>query len=137
MKKDSALFKWIWVVLCFFGLLLSGCAGSIKNLPLNAWVQPVSSGTQSDDRFVYIAYLGTGGYLIRQGERTILTAPFFSHPSIPQILLGRIKADKKPFVQKVLNDFVLGSDRQAFLVKFLNSHSLISKKGSKTFQKTL
>lgn len=95
MKKDSALFKWICVVLGLLGLLVSGCAGSIKNLPVNAWVQPVPSGTQSDDRSMQIAYLGTGGYLIHQGERAIMTAPFFSHPSIPKMLLGRIEADKK------------------------------------------
>jgi len=94
MAKDYPVFRRFGLVMSLLiFMLLGGCAGTTKHLPLDAWVAPVPSVTPGDDRSVHIAYLGTGGYLIREGERAILTAPFFSHPSMLKVALGKINAD--------------------------------------------
>ncbi len=40
---------------------------------------------------VQVKYLASGGFLIRRGEHSILTAPFFSNPSLKRLMLWRIK----------------------------------------------
>jgi len=41
-----------------------------------------------------IKYLGAAGYLIKFAECSILTAPFFSNPSLLQIAFGQIQSDE-------------------------------------------
>jgi len=95
MKKVSLVFRRFGLVMGLLTfMLLGGCAGSTKNLTMDAWISPFLPATPGDDRSVHIAYLGTGGYLIRQGERAILTAPFFSHPPMLKVVLGQIKPNQ-------------------------------------------
>ncbi len=42
---------------------------------------------------VSVQYLGTGGYVISYRGQTILTAPFFSNPSIDEVLFQNIATD--------------------------------------------
>jgi L-ascorbate metabolism protein UlaG (beta-lactamase superfamily) len=41
---------------------------------------------------VQVKYLGAGGVVIKRGADVIVTAPFFSNPSIPRVALGEIAA---------------------------------------------
>ncbi|MEE8166771.1 MAG: hypothetical protein V3T64_14485, partial [Myxococcota bacterium] len=40
-----------------------------------------------------IRYLGSGGHLIRRGSTAVMTAPFFSNPSLLRVAAGRISPD--------------------------------------------
>ena len=48
----------------------------------------------SEDKIVKIKYLGAGGIIIKRGEDVIMSAPFFSNFSIPELAFP-IKSDKK------------------------------------------
>ncbi len=83
------------LVQTFIALLsaaMAGCSG------LSADLAPVSSDRIScrDPRPgapLEIRYLGSGGHLIRRGSTAILTAPFFSNPSLLRVGAGRISPD--------------------------------------------
>lgn len=88
LRRASCL-PWIATV-----ALLTGCAGSISGLPVNTWVNTVvDSRALKEEAPVQITYLGTGGYFIQYGEQAILTAPFFSNPSLFKVLFGAVNAD--------------------------------------------
>jgi hypothetical protein len=42
---------------------------------------------------VSLTYLGTGGWLIRHGDASILTAPFFSNPGLVEVGVARLEVD--------------------------------------------
>ena len=65
-------------------------AGTVLSAPL-----PISSGdpVQTNPQSLQIQYLGTGGYLIRRGADVLLTAPFFSNPSLTKVIFNRIASD--------------------------------------------
>ena len=84
--------KVVGLILCF-SIFISACAGSIKGLPVSPGVQKIKSGDPDYREKVQIKYLGAGGFLMRRGEHVILTAPFFSNPSIKRLMLWRIKSN--------------------------------------------
>ncbi len=67
-------------------VLLCACSGSIRGLPVDFGSGECSAAFQ-------LRYLGAGGFLIRSQEAVLLTAPFFSNPSLWRVLVGRISAD--------------------------------------------
>ncbi len=68
--------------------LASGCAGSLRHLRVMESGSAVPCpGPQ--DRPVEVTFLRTAGVLFRRGERDVLmTAPFYSNPSLFRVLLG-------------------------------------------------
>ena len=65
-----------------------GCASSIVHLrPKSEFpVIPCDRGAGSSK--IEIQYLGSGGFLLRRGEHSILTAPFYSNPGLIPVALG-------------------------------------------------
>jgi L-ascorbate metabolism protein UlaG (beta-lactamase superfamily) len=72
----SSRYLWLYLSASF----LSGCATSIKDLPVN-WGDHHPEGV-NDRTQLHVQYLGTGGFLFRYGTDAILTAPFFSNHSL-------------------------------------------------------
>ncbi len=54
-------------------------------------MQPVVLGGDFGD--VQVTYLGSGGFIVRAGSEAILTGPFFSNPSMLQVLFASIRVD--------------------------------------------
>lgn len=81
------------VLLVLLSLLASGCAGSLGNIPPNVWLPPTSSLKSSAPPSVQITYLGAGGYLMRNDNTSLLTAPFFSNPGFLNLIFGKIRPD--------------------------------------------
>ena len=79
----------------FLFVFISGCAGSIKNPPVSEGVKPVLCCDSDYQHDLQIQYLGVGGFSIRRGKDAILTAPFFSNPSILRVGLWSIQSDPK------------------------------------------
>ena len=48
-----------------------------------------------DSTKLHIKYLGAGGLFLRRGKDVVLTAPFFSNPSLKSLLFWRIKSQPK------------------------------------------
>lgn len=63
------------------------CSGSIRGLPVDFDRGECQAEFQ-------LCYLGAGGFLIRGQEAVLLTAPFFSNPSLWRVLCGRIGPDR-------------------------------------------
>ncbi len=42
---------------------------------------------------IALTYLGTGGWLLRHGEASLLTAPFFSNPGVVEVGVARLVVD--------------------------------------------
>lgn len=80
------------VLACGWLLGIAGCSGPSTGLPV------YSGGTElppSDPAFpttVQVKYLGAGGVVLKRGTDVLLTAPFFSNPSIPRVAFGTIEA---------------------------------------------
>jgi L-ascorbate metabolism protein UlaG (beta-lactamase superfamily) len=74
--------------LSFLLVGLTGCGGSIMGLPIDPGVAPLPSRDPAYQTEVQIRYLGAAGVLIKRGNDSLLTAPFFSNPSIPRVLFG-------------------------------------------------
>ena len=79
---------------------LIGCSTARATVPIEYQVEPVPSvigcdGTSCTDstRHVEITYLGAGGVMIRHRGHVLLTAPFFSAPSLPTVLRSTIQPD--------------------------------------------
>ncbi|MFQ5720377.1 MAG: MBL fold metallo-hydrolase [Acidobacteriota bacterium] len=51
----------------------------------------------ADPGDVEVRYLGAGGVSLQRGDDHILTAPFFSNPSLGKVVFGRIHADPRRF----------------------------------------
>jgi len=91
----SFLRRLSWVALG--GGVLAGCAP--RQLPLSD-AAPRSLASEAEafccaggSEEITLQYLGVGGWLIRFGGSALLTAPFFSHPSLWEVGLGRIETD--------------------------------------------
>ena len=69
---------------------LAGCSGSITGLPIDPGATPIPPGDPAYETSVQIKYLGAGSVLIKRGADRLLTAPFFSNPSIPRVILGEL-----------------------------------------------
>ena len=65
------------------GLLLSAaCPGRV---PDGLYRDPIAAAPVTDEE-LEIQYLGVGGFLLRRGEHALLTAPFFSNPTLAQVV---------------------------------------------------
>jgi len=85
MRVASALF------LSFVLIGLPGCGGSINGLPVESDGSPIPPGDPAYQTAVQIKYLGAGGVLIKRGDDSLLTAPFFSNPSMLRVAFGEIR----------------------------------------------
>ncbi len=81
------LLKYLLLASTAIGLL--GCAGNARDVKLTKGESIVQYADQ-----VEIKYLGAGGHLIRRGKDVLMTAPFFSNPSmLEQLLPAKVKPD--------------------------------------------
>lgn len=69
---------------------VTGCTASIHKLPVTPGVEEVKAGEAGYREKVQIRYLGAGGFLILRGDHGILTAPFFSNPSLKRVMFWKI-----------------------------------------------
>ena len=85
------LFPGILVTLAF----VTACAGAPPVTPAQETTHVDLCGDPAAPvTTVSIEYLGVGGFLIRHGDAALLTAPFYSNPGLPRVLLnGRIRPD--------------------------------------------
>ncbi|MBM2835806.1 MAG: putative lipoprotein, partial [Candidatus Brocadiaceae bacterium] len=72
--------------------MLSGCATSIKQLPVYTGDTDISHMSEHEEEAVNVQYLGVGGYLFRYGKSALITAPMFTNPSLFKLAsLTRLK----------------------------------------------
>jgi len=69
---------------------LASCSGSITGLKIDTGATPIPPGDPAYETTVQIRYLGAGSVLIKRGADSLLTAPFFSNPSIPRVILAEL-----------------------------------------------
>jgi L-ascorbate metabolism protein UlaG (beta-lactamase superfamily) len=79
--------------LCAVLIGLAGCAGLTTGLPVASGDAPIPPRDPAARTTLQIRYLGAGGVLLTRGEDSVLTAPFFSNPSILRVAFGPIEAD--------------------------------------------
>lgn len=71
--------------LAFLSLIfLSACSNRTKISP---WDRPVHYNNSEYNQTIQIKYMGAAGFLIKKGDSGVLTAPFFSNFSIPELAL--------------------------------------------------
>lgn len=76
------LHRWFLAVIA---LCIAGCASLPPSPPFTTDGKPVSVGAAGYASTLQILYLGAGGVLFRRGPDSIMTAPFFSNPSILRV----------------------------------------------------
>jgi hypothetical protein len=74
---------------------LAACAaspegGDAESLPLASGSPGAVAAAASA---LVLTYLGAGGWLFRQGEASLLTAPFFSNPGVVEVGIARLEPD--------------------------------------------
>jgi len=75
-------------VLC--ALAFAGCGGVVGDLPLYSGGAPLAADAPGYATDLQIHYFGAGSVLLRRGPDAVLTAPFFSNPSIWRVAFGTI-----------------------------------------------
>ena len=73
-------------------IALAGCSGSSNGLPVYTGGSELPPSDPAYATTVQIRYLGAGGVVIKRGDDVLLTAPFFSNPSIPRVAFGEIRS---------------------------------------------
>lgn len=81
--KTSSLLLFVWAALL-------GCSPAIKDLPINNGVAPLPCCGDEYQQTLQIKYLGVGGFVLQRGHDVILTAPFFSNPSLLRVGLSTL-----------------------------------------------
>ena len=76
----------------FFLICLAGCSGPSNHLPVHSGGSELPPGDPAYRTEVQVKYLGAGGVVIKRGDDVLLTAPFFSNPSILRVAFGEIAA---------------------------------------------
>ena len=71
-------------------IALSACTSSIKGLPVQHPEEALPSDDPQHRIHLQVCYLGAGGFLLRCRDSALLTAPFFSNPSLKRLALWRI-----------------------------------------------
>lgn len=99
------------LVALLFQVLAAGCgSGAIDALrPTDRFVAPPCLGAQSRGT-VRMQFYGTAGFKIQWHDQALLTGPFFSNPTILDILLGRAPSNEagKKLADQVQVDDVRG-----------------------------
>ncbi len=86
--------RWTFPLLNGLVWLFAGCALSASGGPGADPVAPQDSLCCSRaSEAITLEYLGVGGWLIRMGDASILTAPFFSNPGLVEVGIQTIEAD--------------------------------------------
>lgn len=70
------------------------CSTSTDGLPVSLGSRPLIESEPDYFNKLQIKYLGAAGYFIKFAECSILTAPFFSNPSLLQIAFRQIQSDE-------------------------------------------
>jgi hypothetical protein len=73
-------------------VVLTGCAGSTRGLPLYHGAAFEDGDTSQQLR---VQYLRAGGLLLRRGSDAVLTAPFFSNPGVLHVGFWPISPDRE------------------------------------------
>jgi len=76
-------------------MALSACTGSIKGLPIQHPGDILPSADPQYRTHLQIGYLGAGGFFLRCRDSAILTAPFFSNPSLKRVALWRVSPNHR------------------------------------------
>jgi L-ascorbate metabolism protein UlaG (beta-lactamase superfamily) len=76
----------------FAMVCLPGCGGPTSGLPVYTGGSELPPTDPAYPTEVQVKYLGAGGVVIKRGADVLLTAPFFSNPSIPRVAFGEIKS---------------------------------------------
>jgi L-ascorbate metabolism protein UlaG (beta-lactamase superfamily) len=92
LRRNSLVTKNCRVV-SFLLIALCGCAPPISQMPVGNGVMKIPCCSPEYQNSLQMKYLGVGGFLIQRGDDAILTAPFFSNPSLLRVLLWRIHSD--------------------------------------------
>ena len=77
---------------CVACLAIQACSGPSDKLPVYSGGSELPATDPAYPTTVQVKYLGAGGVVIKRGADVIVTAPFFSNPSIPRVALGEIAA---------------------------------------------
>jgi L-ascorbate metabolism protein UlaG (beta-lactamase superfamily) len=91
-------------------IALAGCSAPITGLQIDTGTKPIPPGDPAYETTVQIRYLGAGSVLIKRGADSLLTAPFFSNPSIPRVILGEFGLAKFKSRPEQVNRFLGPSD---------------------------
>src|SRR5688572_12620030 len=55
--------------------------------------EPIIDASQPIEQYLEIEFLGVGSFAIASGGDRVLTPPFYSNPSLPDVLTGTVRAD--------------------------------------------
>lgn len=93
VRSSRCAFRRSLVALACGGLLgAAGCSGPITGLPVYTGGTEIPPGDPAYPTTLQVKYLGAGGVVLKRGTDVLLTAPFFSNPSIPRVAFGTIAA---------------------------------------------
>ncbi len=92
LSRDSRTHRMLGCFLSFALICLPGCSGPSTGLPVYIGGSELQPGDPAYLTDVQIKYLGAGGVVIKRGADVLVTAPFFSNPSIPRVAFGEIKS---------------------------------------------
>jgi hypothetical protein len=73
-------------------VFLPGCSGPSNNLPVYVGGTELPADDPAFPTQLQVKYLGAGGVILKRGTDVLVTAPFFSNPSIPRVAFGEIQA---------------------------------------------
>ena len=90
----SNMNAWRWLLITI-AVGIVGCAPLPASPPLTIGGKALRQGEPGYDSTLQIRYLGAGGVLFQRGRDSIMTAPFFSNPSLLRVALGRIEYDPR------------------------------------------
>jgi len=71
-------------------MCLQGCSGPSTGLPVYSGGAELAPNDPAYSTTLQIKYLGAGGVIMKRGADVLITAPFFSNPSIPRVAFGEI-----------------------------------------------
>jgi len=84
---------WLAAGLVFVvSICLPGCSGPSTGLPVYSDGRELPADDPAYPTHLQVRYLGAGGVILKRGEDVLVTAPFFSNPSIPRVAFGEIQA---------------------------------------------
>ena len=92
VRRDAGVRVLSGMFLSFVLIGLPGCGGSISGLPVESGGSPIPPGDPAYPTAVQVKYLGAGSVLIKRGDDSLLTAPFFSNPSMLRVAFGEIRS---------------------------------------------